>query len=351
MRGGAAHTSRASRAFRGSLPTRHISRFQTTRLFSFAPDDPSAMPVAPGNFTNEFFIPPYNSPLPLETINAHPLDVNIEFDEASHSYFWGGQKLERSVTELVETFFGKFDPQRAIELMKGGRNWPRPEYSTKAGVPWTDQAILDYWDRTGEFARNKGTWMHYNIERFLNGYAAVPGDELPEMKMFSEFFEQVILKQNIQPYRTEWRVAAPEYGLAGSVDFVGRVSGEGGGYVLCDWKRSKKVGAAANSYSKKASPPIGHLEDTDLQKYFLQLNVYRYILKKYYLPPGTPVKMILASFYPGPQARKFVSIDVPLLEAEVEAIVAEAPAAAAAKEVGGVGGGGAPRTERIARPL
>ena len=299
---------------RGGATARKVFRLKSSTSLG---DDPNFVPIAPVDFGSNFSVPSYPNALPLETINMHPLDVNIKFEEEYHTYFWKEEKLATSVTKLVEKYFEKFDPDVVIEKMKNGRNWPRKEYMTKAGTPWSDKSIKDSWENLGLNARNRGTWMHYNIERMLNGYGAVSYDKLPEMKQFSDFYEQVITAQGIQPYRTEWRIAAPDLSLAGSVDFVGKLES---GYVICDWKRSKKLGPelqASNKWGKQAKPPLEDLEDSDATKYFLQLNVYRYILQKYY---GLPIsKMILASFHP--QIEGYLTTEVPILQKQVEAIL------------------------------
>jgi hypothetical protein len=37
------------------------------------------------------------------------------------------------------------------------------------GEPFTANEIEKQWQDVGLDARNRGTWMHYNIERFFNG--------------------------------------------------------------------------------------------------------------------------------------------------------------------------------------
>lgn len=79
--------------------------------------------------------------------------------------------------------------------------------------------------------------MHANIERILNKLET--SLDVPELMQFSQFDESVIKARNITPYRTEWRIAAPDLGIGGSVDFVGKL--EDGSYVIIDWKRSKNL--------------------------------------------------------------------------------------------------------------
>lgn len=91
--------------------------------------------------------------------------------------------------------------------------------------------------------------MHYNIERYFNGIAYA---DIPEMKQFLEFKTEVMDARRIQPYRTEWRIAAPDLSIAGSIDFVGKIPD--GSFVVMDWKRSFELdNKLANSFNKKAS--------------------------------------------------------------------------------------------------
>ena len=65
-------------------------------------------------------------------------------------------------------------------------------------------------------------------------------------------------------------------------------------------------------------PPLQHLPDCDGTKYSLQLNLYRYILSRYY---GIKVtRMVLASFHPS-QSDAYFAAEIPIMEEEVLAIV------------------------------
>eukprot|EP00597_Dinobryon_sp_UTEXLB2267_P005907 CAMPEP_0170070714 /NCGR_PEP_ID=MMETSP0019_2-20121128/8901_1 /TAXON_ID=98059 /ORGANISM="Dinobryon sp., Strain UTEXLB2267" /LENGTH=207 /DNA_ID=CAMNT_0010279059 /DNA_START=233 /DNA_END=856 /DNA_ORIENTATION=- len=195
-----------------------------------------------------------------------------------------------------------------------GSNWPREGYINEKGIPYTEQEIFDKWNRIGLNARNRGIWMHYNIENFLNDLN--PNLDIPELCQFHEFYLDNILKANLQPYRTEWRIAAPDLKLAGSVDFVCQRPDKT--YELIDWKRAQKLESSlTNSYGKRAKPPLHHLDDCDGTKYFLQLNLYRYILETYY---GLPIAaMTVVSFHP--QLDNYFAVTVPRYDREVQLMV------------------------------
>jgi RecB family endonuclease NucS len=83
--------------------------------------------------------------------------------------------------------------------------------------------------------------MHLEIEKFFNG---VPQKSTClEMEKFHKFNLDHIVARGITPYRTEWRIAAPDLGLAGSIDFVGKDNE--GNYIIMDWKRSKNLSKAS----------------------------------------------------------------------------------------------------------
>jgi hypothetical protein len=72
-----------------------------------------------------------------------------------------------------------------------------------------------------------------------------------------------------------------------------------------------------NCYTRS---PIEHVDECDGSKFFLQLNIYRYILQKYY---DIQVSyMAVASFHPNTGDTYFMT-EVPIWESEVESIFDE----------------------------
>jgi hypothetical protein len=71
------------------------------------------------------------------------------------------------------------------------------------------------------------------------------------MKLFMDFEKTFIQGANIKPTRTEWRIAAEEEGIGGTVDFVG--AKPDGTFVIMDWKTTKGLaGKMSNAYGRKA---------------------------------------------------------------------------------------------------
>ena len=242
-------------------------------------------------------------------LNIHETDKKVAFDEPSHTYTFEGKLISRSVTTFIAQFFESFESELIAHRMITGKNWPRPGYIKECGTPYTKEEILAQWTYIGETASNRGTWMHYNIERYLNGLST--SVDIPELEQFMNFHQDVIVSREFKPFRTEWRIVAPDLDLAGSVDLV--VQKMDGSYAIIDWKRSKNLPTKmTDSYGKKGKPPISHLPDCDGSKYFLQQNIYKYILEKYYDINIT--EMLLVSMHP--EFDKYFLVDVPDLGRE-----------------------------------
>lgn len=221
---------------------------------------------SPQFYGQTFKMPPRVDTYPLEILNAHPNDDKVSFDESRHAYSYEGTPIKTSVTGLVDSFFEKFVPEVAVEKMMNGPKWPRAEYIHKDGTVFTPAQIMRKWENSGLYARNRGntfldlsfiypmvvlgTWMHFNIERYFNQLEIA--NDIPEMSQFLAFNEDEINSKGIKPFRTEWRIVAPDLNLAGSVDFVGQMPD--GTYCIMDWKRAKNLaGQLTNGYNKKAT--------------------------------------------------------------------------------------------------
>lgn len=88
---------------------------------------------------------------------------------------------------------------------------------------------------------------------------------------------------------------------------------------LFDWKRAKNLSAKFTNLYRALLPPLTHLPDATGVKYCLQLNIYRFMLQKYY---GQLVSaMFIVCLHPELTA-PWVVYPVPIMEAEVEEIMA-----------------------------
>jgi hypothetical protein len=145
------------------------------------------------------------------------------------------------------------------------------------------------WSDNGKTASEAGTAMHLAIEQFLHSAPEQIKPEIketPEWRYFMKFWKDC--GPDLEPYRSEWEVFTdsliPIEGerkikLCGSIDMVFRRRSDGK-FVIYDWKRSKEI-KMENKFGSGLAP-LEHLPDTNYWHYTLQLNVYKWILEKYY---------------------------------------------------------------------
>ncbi|SPN79671.1 PD-(D/E)XK nuclease [Cedratvirus Zaza IHUMI] len=239
-------------------------------------------------------------------LNVHPRDAFISFEEREHLYTVGSKRLT-SVTTLISSHFSKFNASKVIDKMQNSSTWPKSKY-----YGMEKQEIIDLWEKNGEDARNLGTLMHEQIEKFfLSEGKDLPEEKSPEFNQFLDFWN-VFSTHNpgFKPYRMEWRVYSEE--IAGSIDCT--LVSPGGDIVIIDWKRSKGI----EKYSPfgKGLGKLSHLSDCNFVHYSLQLNSYRHILENFY--DKRVSAMYLAVFHPLQEKYKF--IEVPYMK-EVEGLI------------------------------
>jgi hypothetical protein len=221
---------------------------------------------------------PYKSWQHLSRINYHPRDDKIYFVEETHKYYIDGSCAGNlSCTGFIHEFFGHFDPKKILTKMrKNPAKWATSKYFGK-----TDEEIIKEWNDNGKVASEAGTAMHLAIEQFLHGAPEQIASETfdsVEWKYFKKFWTDC--GDDLEPYRSEWEVwTSNDIKLCGSIDMVFRRKSDGK-FVIYDWKRSKEI-KAENPFENGLAP-LDHLPDTNYWHYTMQLNVYKWMLEKYY---------------------------------------------------------------------
>jgi PD-(D/E)XK nuclease superfamily len=214
----------------------------------------------------------------LSLLNAHPRDDKIYFVEETHKYYIDGSCAGNlSCTGFIHEFFGHFDGKSILNKMrKDPVKWAVSKYYGK-----TNDEIMKEWSDNGKTASEAGTAMHLAIEQFLHGAPEQIKPEIketPEWRYFMKFWKDC--GPDLEPYRSEWEVwTSNDIKLCGSIDMVFRRKSDGK-FVIYDWKRSKEI-KTENKFGSGLAP-LEHLPDTNYWHYTLQLNVYKWILEKYY---------------------------------------------------------------------
>ena len=298
-------------------------------------------PPCPATFGIEYRPPPHRTKR-LEQLFPHERDRQIVFHELPHVYVVNGKCMNLSVTTLAGEHAEHFDEDEAIDKMKTSRReaWPKLKYARgvallpegadvpdehggvlvagaqsgctfAAGVPidrrgarremsqasrernkrdeavdvysyeraCTDDEIKQLWEDNRVDGSNRGTEAHLQMELWLNSEPC--RNEEPEVANGLRFVKEQLLPLGLKAYRTEWEIHADAEGIAGSIDFVGRLPS--GNIVIVDWKRCGKLkDDVTSSFKKFMHEPLRHLDDCSGAKYTLQLSIYAWILEKYY---------------------------------------------------------------------
>ncbi|NBV42688.1 hypothetical protein EBR96_07975, partial [bacterium] len=110
----------------------------------------------------------------LASINPHPRDAHIHFDEGPHKYTIQGingitaETEFTSVTTFVHNQYEQFDTKAVIAgMMRNTKKWNDPTINIKY-YGKTVEEIEKMWAKSGDDAAAKGTAMHAMIECFYN---------------------------------------------------------------------------------------------------------------------------------------------------------------------------------------
>ena len=256
--------------------------------------------------------------MPLELKHPHPRNDRIMFfDEVEwcgrklyHVYFIDGECEHyingrlvkgRSASGLAHYGFAYFDQEKKIaEMMVTSVLNPKNEY-----FGYTAERIRQQWDDN----RNRGTYIHRQIELYLNG---LPHDaDSEEFRYFLNFEADY---PDLEIWNTELNLFSKHLLIPGQADALYRnAQGE---FEIYDWKVCKKIyitnmfchcprpgsviqhitypdGSRCSAFGN--IPLTRHLHDCNYQHYTNQLNIYRWLLKRYY--GITAVRLVMVALH------------------------------------------------------
>lgn len=206
-------------------------------------------------------------------------DGKLSFNEEAHRYTLGDIEM-RSVSNIVSLFFRKFDAE-GISLKKCNGNI------------YEAAKLREVWEAKGAVASQAGTFLHKQIEDYLNGKSVpellcttsycgdyVKCNQTLDISREWHYFKAFERDTAFVPFRTEWRVYDADTRMAGTLDFVCKCSD--GTYEIYDWKRSNKIDPLERNPWANGLNGLEHLTDTSYNHYCLQQNLYRYMLEKNY---------------------------------------------------------------------
>ncbi len=243
--------------------------------------------------------------------NAFEQDKHIEFNPDKHIYTIDGIQY-RSVSSVISDLFPEFDSDYWSSV-KGRQR----------GV--ASQKVAEEWDSKGRQSREVGTFLHQQIENYFLKkpieyeyhyvYQGAYIEDDCTVDIYSEFcsFKEFLNEVAINPFRSEWRIFDKSLKLAGTIDLISK--NEEGTYDIYDWKRSSRL-FQSNPY-QSGFGRLCSLEDTPRNHYYLQQNLYKYILEHQY---GLKIhSMSLVGLHPS--YGSFKLIDVPEMAKEISWII------------------------------
>ncbi|MFN8436258.1 MAG: hypothetical protein U0V72_01370 [Cytophagales bacterium] len=236
-------------------------------------------------------------------INANIRDERISFYPENHVYLIDGIPFE-SASKIISKFFPEFDSyEKASKL-----NPNNPLFGLEI------EEIIKIWNTSKFESARKGTLLHEQIEKFYLQNTYIKTDEF-------HLFEKFVLDhQNLNPYRTEWRIFDEDFNIAGTIDLIAK---NGNDFEIYDWKRSKKVidfngkPIINDIWGKKGIGNLTDLPDTSYNRYCLQQSIYRYILEKKYNLKISKMYLIILH----PEYTNYYKLETPYWKNRIENIL------------------------------
>jgi hypothetical protein len=206
----------------------------------------------------------------LQTINSHPRDKLLCFEPSRHAYSSNKCAYLKSVSKVINSLFSPFNADAVISKMMKSEKWPQSKY-----YQMTPSEIKSLWNSNGKNARNAGTKLHDQIEKYCNNEEFDADEDDAALDQFIAWDQQ----KQWTPYRTEWKIFDDDFKIAGTIDAV--FKNKKNEYVMVDWKRCKEI-PRGNSFQASIVSELDHLPDCKFVRYSMQLNLYKKIVEKNY---------------------------------------------------------------------
>jgi len=252
-----------------------------------------------------------DDPVYLAEQTPHPKDASIQFEEDTHTYYVNyhmddGKLPDEFLTEghisasgLIHQYFEEFQPDKAIDLMRRGRNWN----SANKYYGLTDEEIKTGWEKNGKRCAAEGTWYHGLLERDMNG-VYLDGSQglrdsafghLPPVQQYLHW-KETYFTPNLEAFRTELRMRGGiGLRLTGTADLIAirrnhPPPDQCGGVLelhIIDWKFSKEIKQTNKWANHRSGKGYGvglcrDLLDTNFSHYCLQQCLYKRLLETYF---------------------------------------------------------------------
>jgi len=212
---------------------------------------------------------------------------NLSFVEDTHTYYIkdkSGNIISNmpSVSTVLESFYTPFNA-KATRAFKNCN-----------GDPNKEAALLKEWSDSGDYAANKGSRVHYMLEKnLIESYGnfkqvrqpiftcdkqqIIFGDNM--IKSGMEFINLMHSRGAIM-LDTEIIMGSLSLGYFGQPDNTWLIRTQDGriGIIITDWKTNKPKNFQVHSYTKKMKAPFKAYPDTALSHYYVQIPLYGKLL-------------------------------------------------------------------------
>ncbi len=190
----------------------------------------------------------------------------ISFLTDSHQYFRGSDEYA-SVTKLISNYKPEFDKSGFIIKL----------CAKKKGI--SVKKLREEWDKAGTDASEFGTKIHELAEKNMLNINSLDMYE----EQYINWMTSVKKIKNLLTYKlelldTETIVYSEKYKVAGQIDLL--MLNKNGQIELYDWKTNKDL-SNNNKNNESLLYSLGHLENTKMNVYALQLSMYRYLLESW----------------------------------------------------------------------
>ncbi len=236
-------------------------------------------------------------------------DDNFVFDEKAHAYTYGKEKLT-SVTTFIKNFSEPFDAEywskrKAKDRIAEKRGISREQIKDNdPDLDLTIKEIIGEWDKKRDTACDMGTNVHFYIENKFTPGSTITRDNFEDLETlrridkFETLYESKLT--NVIPIAQELRIFSRKLKLAGTIDGLFMRNGK---LMILDYKTNAKMSTDADKCWQKLKAPFHDEWENELNKYSIQLNLYKLILSEYdihvdscalvYIPPSIDEPKIL----------------------------------------------------------
>ena len=223
-----------------------------------------------------------------EIIKKKQEDLCLTFIEDTHTYFMNDingviRNDWPSVSTVHEEFYEPFDATSTKSFQK------------LEGDVEAEKALLAEWALTGVVASNKGSRVHFELEkeavRQYGNYKEVrkPIFEVTEQQIIDgdnmilagKKFLDLMHERGAILLDTECILGSFQLGYVGTPDKIWLIPNKQKtqiGILTTDWKSNKKKNFEVQWYTKKLYPPYDEFHATSLGHYYVQLSLYSRLL-------------------------------------------------------------------------